>query len=288
MTQIRTILAAAITLSTVFAATQAGAVSLQVKMACASDYYAHCSQHAPDSPGVRKCMRAVGRSRTGEGAKVTTNLMHNGVWSHGSMTQAALCGAEFTEPQTRSKPHNPMVNHYGTADGRRFLVLHGDQFDVVMHYAPWLAMLGAHAYSAMLAANRLVGWVRRRLGISYWSLAAWTKRSVKNAVKVIGTYEAALVAEARRSDVDGIICGHIHHAEIRQLNGCCYVNTGDWVESGTAVLEHHDGRLELVHWAAIEGSPSAPGPDHSGLAASDDLADRGLVAAFLALTGDAP
>jgi UDP-2,3-diacylglucosamine pyrophosphatase LpxH len=140
----------------------------------------------------------------------------------------------------------------------------------------------------MLAANRLVGWVRRRLGISYWSLAAWTKRSVKNAVKVIGTYEAALVAEARRSDVDGIICGHIHHAEIRQLNGCCYVNTGDWVESGTAVLEHHDGRLELVHWAAIESSPSAPGPDHSGLAASDDLADRGLVAAFLAFTGDAP
>ncbi|MBN8997475.1 MAG: UDP-2,3-diacylglucosamine diphosphatase [Rhizobiales bacterium] len=176
-----------------------------------------------------------------------------------------------------------------TADGRRFLVLHGDQFDVVMHYAPWLAMLGAQAYSLMLAANGAISWARRRLGISYWSLAHWAKRSVKNAVKVIGTYEAALVAEARRCGVDGIICGHIHHAEMREVDGVAYVNTGDWVESGTAIVEHHDGQLELIHWAA-EGRPAEPGPDIS----DDDLPmlteppGRDLVAAFIALEGRTP
>lgn len=145
-----------------------------------------------------------------------------------------------------------------TADGRRFMVLHGDQFDVVMHYAPWLAMLGASAYGVMIAINRLIALARRRLGITYWSLAHWAKQNVKNAVKVIGAYEAAVVNEARRAGVDGIICGHIHHAEVKQLGGICYINTGDWVESCTAVVEDLDGRLELVHWAASREQWSPP------------------------------
>ena len=155
-----------------------------------------------------------------------------------------------------------------TADGKRFLVLHGDQFDVVMHYAPWLALLGAGAYSVMIAVNRLIAMVRRRLGVSYWSLAHWAKQNVKNAVNIIGAYEAAVIAEARRAGVDGIICGHIHHAENRMMNEIRYLNTGDWVESCTAIVEHMDGTLELVQWAARAGA-SAPPPD-AGQAHSDE------------------
>jgi UDP-2,3-diacylglucosamine pyrophosphatase LpxH len=136
-----------------------------------------------------------------------------------------------------------------TADGRRFLVMHGDAFDSVVRYAPFLALLGDRAYAAVLVVNRWVNLVRRRLGLPYRSLSAWAKRQVKGAVKAIDRFETALAAEARRRNLDGVICGHIHHAEMRDLGGVLYVNDGDWVESCTALVEHPDGRLELVDWA---------------------------------------
>lgn len=140
------------------------------------------------------------------------------------------------------------------ADGRRYLITHGDQFDVVVRWAPWLSALGAGIYNTTLAANGVVNRIRRLFGFSYWSLAEWTKRTVKNAVKVIGDYEEAVAGEARRANADGVVCGHIHHADIHDRFGIRYVNTGDWMESCTAVVEHFDGRMEIIRWAAVVAS----------------------------------
>ncbi|EWY40353.1 ser/threonine protein phosphatase [Skermanella stibiiresistens SB22] len=137
-----------------------------------------------------------------------------------------------------------------TADGRRFLVIHGDQFDAVVKYAKWLAHLGDSAYTALLAINTWFNHVRRKLGFTYWSVSAYLKQRVKNAVEYIGAYETALADEARRRGVDGIICGHIHSAEMRPMEGVLYCNDGDWVESCTALVEHENGRLEIINWAA--------------------------------------
>jgi UDP-2,3-diacylglucosamine pyrophosphatase LpxH len=137
-----------------------------------------------------------------------------------------------------------------TADGRRLLVMHGDEFDSVVRYARFLAVLGDWAYTCALVMNRWFNAARRRLGYPYWSLSAWLKRQVKEAVKAIDRFEAALAAEARRRGCDGVVCGHIHHAAIREVDGVVYMNDGDWVESCTALVEHADGRLELLDWAA--------------------------------------
>ncbi len=138
-----------------------------------------------------------------------------------------------------------------TADGRRLLVMHGDEFDSVVRYAKFIALLGDGAYTSALIANRWFNVLRRRLGYPYWSLSAWLKRQVKEAVKAIGRFESALANEARRRGFDGVVCGHIHHAEMREVNGMLYMNDGDWVESCTALVEHQDGRFELIDWAAI-------------------------------------
>ena len=138
-----------------------------------------------------------------------------------------------------------------TADGKRLLVIHGDAFDSVVRYAKFLALLGDWAYAAALVFNRWFNAGRRRFGYPYWSLSAWLKRQVKEAVKAIDRFETALAHEARRRGFDGVVCGHIHHAEMRQVNGVLYLNDGDWVESCTALVEHHDGRLELLDWAAL-------------------------------------
>jgi UDP-2,3-diacylglucosamine pyrophosphatase LpxH len=135
-----------------------------------------------------------------------------------------------------------------TADGRRFLVLHGDQFDGVVQYASWLAHLGDQAYTVALTLNRWFNWARRKLGYEYWSLSAYLKHKVKNAVQFINQFEDAMVDLARHHGVDGIICGHIHHAELRQCGDLWYANDGDWVESCTALVEHLDGRLEVLRW----------------------------------------
>jgi len=142
-----------------------------------------------------------------------------------------------------------------TADGKRFLVIHGDQFDMVVRHARWLALLGDGAYTVALVLNTYLNILRRRLGFSYWSLSAWAKLKVKNAVNYISRFEELLSAEARRHDADGVICGHIHHAALHDVFGIRYVNTGDWVESCTAIVEHYDGTLELVRWADAKRSP---------------------------------
>jgi UDP-2,3-diacylglucosamine pyrophosphatase LpxH len=144
------------------------------------------------------------------------------------------------------------------ADGRRFLVMHGDAFDVVVRHARWLALLGDWAYGMALAINTWLNVVRRRLGFTYWSLSSWAKLKVKNAVNFIGRFEETLAREARRLDCHGVVCGHIHHAALREIDGIIYVNTGDWVESCTAVVEHSDGRFEIIRWT------SARRPDESG------------------------
>jgi UDP-2,3-diacylglucosamine pyrophosphatase LpxH len=138
-----------------------------------------------------------------------------------------------------------------TADGKRLLLIHGDQFDSVVRYAKFLAFLGDGAYTAAIAVNRWFNAVRRRLGYPYWSLSQWAKRQVKEAVKAIDRFEGAVAGEAKRRHFDGVVCGHIHHAEMRQVDGVLYLNTGDWVESCTALVEHHDGRLELIDWVAV-------------------------------------
>ena len=118
-----------------------------------------------------------------------------------------------------------------------------------MRYARWLAILGDWAYATALRINTAFNWARRKLGLPYWSLSAYLKHKVKNAVQFIDNYEHAVASEARRRGVDGVVCGHIHHAEIRTIDGVLYCNDGDWVESCTALVEDFDGRLRIVHWA---------------------------------------
>jgi UDP-2,3-diacylglucosamine pyrophosphatase LpxH len=137
-----------------------------------------------------------------------------------------------------------------TAAGKRYVVMHGDEFDVVVRTAKWLAFLGDRGYEAALWCNTPLNWVRRHLGLGYWSLSAYLKQRVKQAVSFIGAFEDAVAAEARRNNADGIICGHIHHAADRMIQGVHYLNCGDWVESCTAIGERTDGTFELIRWSA--------------------------------------
>jgi UDP-2,3-diacylglucosamine pyrophosphatase LpxH len=149
------------------------------------------------------------------------------------------------------------------ADGRRFLVIHGDEFDGVIRYAKLLAHLGDWAYDWALTLNRWFNAGRRKFGYPYWSLSQWLKRQVKEAVKAIDRFELALANEAGRRGLDGVICGHIHHAEMREVHGITYMNDGDWVESCTALVEHADGRFELIDWARemrLRAERQAAGP----------------------------
>lgn len=148
-----------------------------------------------------------------------------------------------------------------TLDGRRLLITHGDQFDVITRCHRWLAFLGDHAYEFTLVLNRWLNFWRSRCGLGYWSLSAYLKHRVKSAVSFISDYEQALAHECNRRGFQGVVCGHIHHAEIRRVNGIDYHNCGDWVESCTALIEHLDGRIELYQWApdltAVEPVPGA-------------------------------
>ena len=154
-------------------------------------------------------------------------------------------------------------------DGKRFLVIHGDIFDLVVQNARWLAHLGDKAYDFAIQMNRFVNFFRRMFGVPYWSLSQWAKQKVKNAVNYIGAFESALAAEARRHGADGVICGHIHYAVIRDEHGIRYMNCGDWVESCTALVEHEDGRFEIIHWTDHDQS-LLPLPDEADDAAEDD------------------
>jgi len=136
-----------------------------------------------------------------------------------------------------------------TADGRRLLILHGDEFDGVVLYARWLAFLGDNAYTLLLQLNRVLNWVRRKRGLPYWSLSAHLKKKVKNAVQFISSFEEVVARAAQERGAHGVVCGHIHSAEIRQIGDVTYYNDGDWVESCTALVEYADGRMEIIDWA---------------------------------------
>lgn len=135
-----------------------------------------------------------------------------------------------------------------SATGKTYLVIHGDQFDMVVAQFPRLSQFGHWAYDLALKVNPPINWIRRRLGLSYWSLSAWAKQKVKNSSAIKVRFVEALVREARETGVDGVICGHIHYAAMHDEMGIEYLNSGDWVESCTAIAEGFDGAFELIHW----------------------------------------
>ncbi len=142
-----------------------------------------------------------------------------------------------------------------TATGKRLWVVHGDLFDGVVQHAKWLAYLGDSLYTMILALNRHFNRVRARLGFDYWSLSQYLKHQVKNAVSYINSFEHAMVDEARRRGCDGVVCGHIHKAEIREVDGQLYCNDGDWVESLSALVETMEGELKIVYWTTLIDPP---------------------------------
>jgi UDP-2,3-diacylglucosamine pyrophosphatase LpxH len=154
-------------------------------------------------------------------------------------------------------------------DGRDYLVVHGDHFDLVVRHARWLALLGDVGYRMALASNVWLNRIRSWFGLAYWSFSSWAKARVKNAVNHIGHFEEVLSSEAARHQAQGVICGHIHHATMHDDFGVRYINTGDWVESCTGVVEHHDGHFEIIQWA--ERSCRYPVPDQPSTAAARNV-----------------
>ncbi len=164
----------------------------------------------------------------------------------------AYCGTMFGDMRLEREAV------FETAGGRRYLVMHGDEFDVVVRNARWLAFLGDRGYQLALMMNYPLNFIRRRLGLGYWSLSSYLKQRVKGAVNFIGEFENSLADEAKRRNVDGVICGHIHRAASRMFGNVHYVNTGDWVESCTALVESAQGELHLVYWLRDENKRLAP------------------------------
>ncbi len=144
-----------------------------------------------------------------------------------------------------------------TRDGKSMLVIHGDQFDVITRYHKWLAFLGDMGYAILLRANTGLNTCRKHFGYGYWSLSAWIKHRVKRAVNYISEFEGAIAHQCRKLGYDGAICGHIHHAEIRDIDGIRYMNCGDWVESCSALVETPDGSFRIIRWADELPKPSA-------------------------------
>lgn len=145
-----------------------------------------------------------------------------------------------------------------TADGRRLLVTHGDAFDVITRYHRWIALVGDSAYDLTMQANHWLNQARRLLGMRYWSLSAFAKKSVKNAVNIVSEFEQSVAHECRRRGLDGVVCGHIHQAEIRDIGGVQYLNSGDWVESCTALGEDFNGRIQVINWVQIDHLHESP------------------------------
>jgi UDP-2,3-diacylglucosamine pyrophosphatase LpxH len=142
--------------------------------------------------------------------------------------------------------HN-QIEHIGV-DGKKYLITHGDLFDGITRLAPWLAFLGDKLYDLVLDWNSRFNWIRRKLGFGYWSLSKYLKHRVKKASDFMFQFEKNISAYCKKRGYDGVICGHIHHAEIKEIDGVIYMNDGDWVESCTALVEHHDGRWEIITW----------------------------------------
>lgn len=163
-----------------------------------------------------------------------------------------FCGLDFGGIQIKRNAIHE------TADGRRLLVLHGDEFDAITLAHRWLAHVGDTAYNLLMAANRAVNAFRRKFGLAYWSLSKHAKAKVKNAVAFISRFEEIVAEAAGARGVDGVVCGHIHTAEMRDIDGIAYYNDGDWVESATALVEHFDGRMEILHWSDIIAERDRP------------------------------
>lgn len=142
-----------------------------------------------------------------------------------------------------------------TATGLRLLVTHGDLFDAAMQHASWLTRLGSSLYEVLLKLNRWMNAVRQRLDLPYWSMSQFVKHQSKDAVKFIKQFEHAMAAEARRRGCEGVVCGHIHKAEMRRIDGVLYCNDGDWVESMTALVETFEGKLDIIHWRTRQAQP---------------------------------
>ncbi|MEM8651335.1 MAG: UDP-2,3-diacylglucosamine diphosphatase [Pseudomonadota bacterium] len=158
---------------------------------------------------------------------------------------------DFTH-QSFGGVHVRMNDVHITADGKRYLILHGDEFDGVVLYAKWLAHLGDRAYEMAVNLNHYFNRARKILNLPYWSLSAFLKRRVKRAVEFVGNFEDAVVRKAKSKNVDGVVCGHIHTPEMRYIDGIHYCNDGDWVETCSALVEHEDGRLELLDWTQFD------------------------------------
>ena len=136
-----------------------------------------------------------------------------------------------------------------SASGKKFLVIHGDEYDTIAKYHKWIAKLGNEGYDFLIWINHILRKIRFLIGMqSNFSLSAYVKYKVKNVVQFISDYEESIVSTLKDRELDGVICGHIHHAEIKDMNGFLYINTGDFVESCTAIVEHFNGTLELVTW----------------------------------------
>jgi UDP-2,3-diacylglucosamine pyrophosphatase LpxH len=142
------------------------------------------------------------------------------------------------------------IEHVGI-DGKRYLVIHGDIFDGISTIAPWLGFIGDKGYDLILNLNNKFNWIRRKMGFGYWSLSAYIKHKVKSAVDFIFDFEKNLIVYCKKRGFDGIICGHIHHSEIKEIDDIMYMNDGDWVESMTALVENYDGTWEIITWSEI-------------------------------------
>ncbi|MCR4467591.1 MULTISPECIES: UDP-2,3-diacylglucosamine diphosphatase [unclassified Burkholderia] len=162
-----------------------------------------------------------------------------------------FCDLAFGDIQVRGEAFHT------TLAGKRLWIVHGDLFDGVIQHAKWLAYLGDTLYTLILVLNRWFNRIRSRLGFQYWSLSQYLKHQVKNAVNFISQFETVMTDEARRRGCDGVVCGHIHKAEIRDIDGVLYCNDGDWVESLSALVETMEGELKVVYWTAMRTAPSA-------------------------------
>lgn len=169
------------------------------------------------------------------------------IYIPGNHDEAAREYIEYTFGEVEI--HMDYIHH--TIKGEKYWIVHGDLFDNVIKHARWLAYIGDYAYNNLLRVNRLINGFRQLLNMPYWSFSQYLKLKVKSAVSFISAFETAMVTEARRRGCSGVICGHIHKAEIREIDGIKYFNDGDWVESITALVEHHDGQMEIINWAKI-------------------------------------
>jgi len=161
-----------------------------------------------------------------------------------------FCDLAFGDIQVRGEAFHT------TLAGKRLWIVHGDLFDGVIQHAKWLAYLGDTLYTLILVLNRWFNRIRSRLGFQYWSLSQYLKHQVKNAVNFISQFETVMTDEARRRGCDGVVCGHIHKAEIRDIDGVLYCNDGDWVESLSALVETMEGELKIVYWTVMRTAPS--------------------------------